>query len=361
MLLSRVAALLSALMLLCAPALAQDEAAPVRVARTQTERGFVDSPTAYDAQGEVDPVLTQALCDVGQIPRYLEILTYAGVSVTCRASAYADAYVSVLYQASGRMPQGGRGEAAYAATLGTDGARVTAADVFINPDDAQAFLDAYMTDYVEETLSDYMDNRALTPVPINSFYLTPDGMVFVYQTDMLSFLSGRAGRVFIAYDDLRPILRQDGAAAAIEACRADDFTPYDAVLVQSMDELLAQWLPLYDADAYPGGSCRLVEEAERRGWLLITNDESDTLDALQIMYGRALGFCVGASTRKQWRERLGEPIASVPLSGAAALAYRLPDGVSDQYELSGHAVTLHADEGGVLRAVIIRPMEGSTP
>ena len=77
------------------------------------------------------------------------------------------------------------------------------------------------------------------------------------------------------------------------------------------------------------------------------------IQGLRMDRGNLWGLCIGTTTKEQWRALLGEATHTVTLSAQETEAQRLPSGESDYYEMGGHRLRLHANEGGVLVSLML--------
>ena len=118
-------------------------------------------------------------------------------------------------------------------------------------------------------------------------------------------------------------------------------------------DALAAYRDTVDSGFYPGGAYYETEEASLRGTCLITDENEETVTALLSTNVSLHGLRTGSTTREAWRAVLGEPDYTIEMTGVEAESHLLCDGEGDYYELDGVRLTLHADQQGVLYAVVL--------
>ena len=145
----------------------------------KTETGAAASYVRYPvADGENADVINALLAENGRLADYVQLLSTVqdnggtGLQVDY-AMTPADGendIVSVVLSAQGKMLSGPPGQAYYPLVLDrTTGQQVTAAQVFADVDEARGVIEGYLMETVESTLSTYMENNALVPVPMERF------------------------------------------------------------------------------------------------------------------------------------------------------------------------------------------------
>lgn len=215
-------------------------------------------------------------------------------------------YLSILFSAQGKMLNGRPGQIYYPMTFDLlTGEEVAFDQLFSDPEGAKEFIEAYLEEEVEPTLSTYLENSQLFPVPYDRFFLDSLGHIaFYYEGSQLSFLSGFAGAVSFRYAELKDYL-DDSDAGVIAHMGYPDTQKY-MTMEQRRDNvwLLLQGKSLFasgmaviypgeemtqvmihhhaaaDPDYYPGGACLELEEAEYRGWLILTDAAEEKVTGL---------------------------------------------------------------------------------
>lgn len=349
----------------------------------KTETGAAASYVRYPvADGENADVINALLAENGRLADYVQLLSTVqdnggtGLQVDY-AMTPADGendIVSVVLSAQGKMLSGPPGQAYYPLVLDrTTGQQVTAAQVFADVDEARGVIEGYLMETVESTLSTYMENNALVPVPMERFSLDEGGVTFYYESSQLSFLSGFCGAVTVPYDVLYDVLDvSDGSVVTRSGLAAEYMQVTDetaekvrrdaedgrlwgvpAVIGMPLADALAAYQDTVDSGFYPGGAYYETEEASLRGTCLITDENEETVTALLSTNVSLHGLRTGSTTREAWRAVLGEPDYTIEMTGVEAESHLLCDGEGDYYELDGVRLTLHADQQGVLYAVVL--------
>lgn len=263
------------------------------------------------------------------------------------------------------------------------GEEITLADLFIDVDEATAFIEAYLDEQVVPELSAHLAAGSLTPIP-EAFTISPTGLTLYYDIDGFRTLSDKAGTVTILWHELRPFLKVSDVSepAAVINRLAMDFITLDitdgdtlleslqsgalpgipASLGQPMQELIDRYALLTDPDIYEGGRMIALEDGAFRGVYILTDaltEEFDQSVAQGIRADRISlhGLCTGETTIEEWREflgfDLGEPEATLAVDEARAESWRIVPGTSDYYTFGDYRLRLHADENGVLCSVFL--------
>ena len=195
--------------------------------RHEEESGSDDSFVCYpyfftdiDSKAEEADRLTDLINEKAHIPQYLQLLSTlregsTGLKVNYEMSNTetwhevlslwsAPRYVSLLFSAKGKMLSGPPSQVYYPMTLDlSSGKEVTFDQLFTDPDGAKAWIEDYLMEEVAPTLSTYLENCDLLPVPYDRFFLDGDGnLILVYENSQLSFLSGYSGSVAFRYSEL---------------------------------------------------------------------------------------------------------------------------------------------------------------
>ena len=181
----------------------------------KTENGPSGSFVSYPALNSGEKPEAQALAEkingyiqeTAQIPAYLQLLSTlqaggTGLSMDYEMSARSVCetggnlecapYVSLVFNAKGKMLAGRPSQVYYPMTLNMmTGEPVPFEELFTDPEGAKAFIEACLEEEVEPTLSTYLENNQLFPVPFDRFFLDGFGrLIIVYENSQLSFLSG---------------------------------------------------------------------------------------------------------------------------------------------------------------------------
>lgn len=326
-------------------------------------------------QAQVNGLLLQA----GDVENRLNRLALLGSGGTVLHADYAATLagdvLSCVFTARGAVVNNRSTHVYTAANIDLrTGAVITFDDLFRDENAARAAIEEYLDWEVTPALSAHLQNSALMPLP-ETFGLDATGLTLYYPIDQLSTLSDRAGKVHIAWCDLRVHLRLErgsvleriGAkamllfdAAGLSATVSAGALPgIPAALGESMQSLTDRYGMLVDPDLYDGGRMFQLEDGAFRGVYLLTDALSEKWDAsvvrgIRMDRGNVFGLCIGQTRQSAWRAVLGEPVSIVSLDAERAEGQRLPQGDSDYYDFGSHQLRLHADEDGVLRSIVIQ-------
>ncbi len=375
--------LASAVLALQAGALAQEGTgeAAITAVTEQNAYGSVEYPQlAGLAQTALQDDINKAIVEKGQIAEHLQTLSGLkeggwGLTVNYK-STLQNGILSVLMGAYGEMPNGRMGQTY--AVVNEDlktGKPIAAADLFTDAEGAFAFMEQKLMDEVQPELSGYMENDALTPIPRETFFLTPEYITFYYPQDQFSMLSGYSGGCSFFYYELADYLNlspgsvldslkagsylkieEDTARRVSETAAEGTLPGVDVHLGDSLIDRLNELRLLVDPDFYPGGRFFEVEAPQMRGIWLLTDALTESYEHSQVLGIRAgrinlYGIRPGVTTMAEWRAALGEPESSATLDDYTAEDFRLPAGTSDYYTYGENKLRLHADEGGILSSV----------
>ena len=296
-----------------------------------------------------------------------------------------DRYISILFSARGKMLSGRPGQIYYPMTFDLiTGEEITFDQVFADPEGGKAFIETYLMEVVGPTLSTYLENSDLLPVPFDRFFLDSFGRVnFYYESNQLSFLSGFAGAVSFRYAELKDYLDFSDAGVvshmgylnaqkymteeekrenalnllsggALVFSFQDGITPGE-----SLQAALQDVHPASDPDYYPGGACLELEEAEYRGCLILTDEAEEQVTGLLSSRFSLYDLETGFTSLTDAAAFLGrDPVISLPLDETAAGMYRVCPGQMAVYSLQRMdneplTLTLYADEKGIVQYVSV--------
>ncbi|MBE5801875.1 MAG: DUF4163 domain-containing protein [Clostridiales bacterium] len=287
---------------------------------------------------------------------------------------------SFVISADGKMPNGRKGQINTALTYDlTTGKRVTAADLFTDVAEAQAWMEEEAVRTLGEEISEYTDSGVLLPLPVDRFTLDAYGITFYYAAEQFATLSGKAGACRFDYTELAAYLRSDEGSLPVrlsilppEMTAAEQKTAIEEALSNGKIEQLPISLGdnmtgIVDAyglkrtpDEFPGGRYFVMEHPMFRNILLISDSmqsgyEHSMLQGIQLRRGAFCGLKIGQSQRDDWQKLLGEPDDVILLTENMAYDYNLPTGTCDLYR-RGSTLRLYADESGVLVAVQLERM-----
>ena len=365
---------------------------------------FVIYPILTTDDAALAPILekvNQAIQEKAHISAYLQLLSTLQAGGTGLKMAYDmglsctlgedggihDWVLSLLFSAEGRMLSGRPSQVFYPMTFDLrTGEEITFEQLFTDPDGAKAWIETYLEEVVEPTLSTYLENSQLFPVPFDRFFLDSFGrVILVYENSQLSFLSGMSGAVAFRYSELSDYLdySQEGVVAHLpwigysafmtQDQRADSTWSYlrccaliprnySALVGQSMETVLHGYsqtaFPLHaaaDSEYYPGGACYEMEEPEFRGALVLTDEGEEKVTGLLTGSLSLYDLETGKTTLTQAESFLGrEPDARLTIDGDTASLYRVCPGTAAMYRLESYSglplvFTLYADENGIVQ------------
>lgn len=263
------------------------------VLKTETigadDGSFVNYPVLTGADEALCEKINSEIAYRAMLSQYEGLMNGAagssGVKVSYRANIAPDGacaqVLSLVIVAEGRQPQGRPGIRCYPMTFDlTTGEPVSFSALCSDVDGAVSTMEEYAMDVAEPALSDYMENRELLPVPEDSFFLDGSGkIVFYYDKDALSFLSGQPGAFAMSEGDFAGAL--DTSADGIYARSLNEaavFLPL-SLLGQELDPVLNEYKSPLDSFYHAQGEAYLTEEALLMGTYLISR-RGETVDAV---------------------------------------------------------------------------------
>lgn len=388
------------------PAAAENAPASGTVtAQKETLRGASDSFVSFpvlassdESQAAVIGRVNQAIRQKARIQEYSQLLSaitegsqglrmdydlalpYGDVELGWPAARYA----SILFSAQGKMLSGRPSQIYYPMTFDlSTGEEVPFDRLFTDPEGARAFIEEYVMEEVAPTLSTYLENSDLLPVPFDRFFL--DGMgrvIFLYENRQLSFLSGFSGAVAFRYSELWDYLDTSETGVPMQALYHPDQYPasptaaslgekngewayngalyglgIDLYLGDSLEETLAKYRAAADSEFYPGGAYYEVEEAALRGTLILTDENEETVTGLLSSRVDHFGIETGKTTLADAVSLMGyQPLVQLPIDEIAAEMYRVCPGVAAAYsytdmEQNKLTFTLFADSDGIVQYI----------
>ena len=201
---TRLTALL--LVLLMVSGVAFSEAETVKVEEISAAMG--ESKVCYpQLSGLSDPSVQKKINDdvvqSGDIPSLLVKLTTGG-SVQADYQCFWNEWVfSTLLTMEEKQAGSRREQSETALTYDlSDGEKLTLDRLFSDSAEAVRQMEAMAETSLGREMTEYMDNRDVTPLPKASFTMDEWGITFHYPASQLSFASGAAGAVQFFYDEL---------------------------------------------------------------------------------------------------------------------------------------------------------------
>lgn len=350
-----------------------------------------ENPEALTLAAEIN----ETIQETALIPEYLQLLSMiqegsTGLFMDYRMSCpytwkneteddySCSPYVSILLSAKGRMLTGRPSQIYYPITLDLKtGESIAFEDLFIDPEGAKAFMESCLEEEVEPTLSTYLENNQLFPIPYDRFFLDGYGnLILYYENSQLSFLSGNSGAVAFRYSELWNWLdtSPDGIPMSVLS-NPDEYASQPAVIAEQMDQVCLGSHPLYgfgmegelgmavnaltalypqaaDSEYYPCGACFEAEAPTLRGTLVLTDEEETIVTGLLSHRVDFFGIMTGKTTLAEAEALMDqEPLARLPFDETTAEKYRVCPGTAVFYSLNGDRFVLYADESGIVQYI----------
>ena len=258
-------------------------------------------------------------------------------------------------------------------------------DLFTDPEGAKAFMVAYLAEEVEPTLSTYLENNQLFPVPYDRFFLDGNGnLILYYENSQLSFLSGDSGAVAFRYSELWDWLDTSAGGIPMQVLwHPEKYLPMYApdewnfaekndewmnnhslyglgaeiYVGMPLEDVLRKYTAAADSDYYPGGACYELEHAALRGTLILTDGGETAVTGVLTSRVDHFGINTGKTTLAEAETLLGTaPSGKLTMDEATAAAYRVCPGTASIYtgaDMNGRKLsfTLYADENGVVQYI----------
>ena len=370
----RLTALLLILLLVSGVALSRAEAAKVEdVSATMGENTVRYPQLSGLPDSSVQKKINDGVVQSGGIPSLLVKLTTGGSLQADYQCFWNEWIFSTLLTVEEKQAGSRRKQSETALTYDlSDGEKLTLNRLFSDPAEAVGRMEALAEESLGREMTEYMDNRAVTPLPTDAFTMDEWGVTFHYPADQLSFASGAAGAVQFFYEELDGLWLpdEDGIPAQMgllaaersaseqktaiaEAVTAGKLPMLPLTLGQPMTEIVEQYRLVRTPDAFPGGRYFLMEAPLFRDIYLISDDmqagyDHSVLRGIQLRRGSLYGLKVGTSLRTEWQSSLGEPAEEITLTESMAYDYQLSAGTCDVYRFGEHELRLYADETGVL-------------
>ena len=367
----RILAWLSVLLLLVSSAFGE-----VTEVRSQVGESFVSYPQLQGETGEeAEKKINEEILASSGVSRHLVTLVTLGegdpgLQVSYQVTWQGEGILSLVMDARGKMPNRREGQSWTPFTWWVEtGERVTLSDLFEDSQGALAAMEELISQSV--SLSEYVENGEVLPLPETAFTLDETGITFYYDGEQLQYLSGVSGSCHFFWSELSSWLKEEWipvwlpemtmtleeqAEIIARWAEAGKLPGFQVALGDSMEEVVNLYTLTREPDVFPGGryfemeaalcrDVRLISDSMESGW------EHSVLEGIQLRRGGLPGLIIGTSTRAQVLLLLGEPAESICYSSGMAFDYDLPEGISDQYRFGDYVLRLHTDEEGILRAI----------
>lgn len=367
---------------LCLPTLclAQESVPTVEEVKTQIGENYVAYPQLTNLADETiqAKINDDIVASSGVTEHLVTLVTLGdspwGLQVQYQVTLNRDGVFSVLISAEGKMPNKRNGQAYTALTYDlTTGDRLGLDSLFQNEDQTMTRLETQAYGSLSQELTGYTENSDFIPLPQDRFTLDETGITFWYEGEQFQLLSGYAGACQFRYEELQQDLRKDGlsgqlglirqplsrqqAAQQVQSCvQAGALPGIPVQMGQSMTEVIDKYRLVRTPDEFPGGRYYLLEDPAFRDMLVISDAmesgyDHSVVEGIQMKRGGMAGLLIGASTRQDWMDILGQPQETIVFTDSMAYDYNLPAGQSDIYHFGEYELRLHGDENGVLRAI----------
>ncbi len=377
---------------------------PVYV-QERKEEGPEDSYVRYPELTTEDPAwqsgvekTNQAIQEQANIPAYLRLLSTISPGSTGLKLDYelgalhgqaadgmgsegfqlGNPYLSILFSAEGKMLSGRPSQVYYPMTFDLRTGEIMSFDqLFTDPDAAKERMEALLETDVEPTLSTYLENSQLFPVPFDRFFLDGFGhLIIVYENSQLSFLSGFSGSVSFRTSELTPplafaseelenyfdpFLTLPTAERRAVAWQMAHTLPIAArrtiSLGDDLEKVLSGFHSTTDSGYYPGGAYYEVEDANYRDTLILTDETEQTVTGLLTGRTDLMDIQTGKTPLADAEAFLSrEPTLRMEMDETLAELYCVCPGTASVYQLEAadgkHIVfTLYADTDGTVQFI----------
>ncbi len=349
----------------------------------QNDHGKIVYPVFFgSADPQTDMAVNIAIYSEGKIDQRITTLNSLqaggwGLDVSYKAYLKED-ILSITLSALGDMGKGWSGQEYGVITFDLLAGKVVAPEeLFLDVEKAFTFMETTIDESLYPTLSGYMTNDAMTPLPRTYFALDDLGITFYYSPEAFSFLSGYSGSTHFLYAELEEFLNlktnsslarlgvkesltlTDDSLPLIEQAIKEGTLPQVPVAIgDKLPHVIEEHRLLSDPDNFPGGRFIHIEDPLfRQVWLITDNLHSgydqSIVQGIRTTRGNLYGLITGKTTQKQWRQVLGEPASTFEVDEQTAYEYWLEPGVSDYYRFGDYQLRLHGDEQGVLSCIMV--------
>ncbi|NLB91755.1 MAG: hypothetical protein GX786_11130 [Clostridiales bacterium] len=331
---------------------------------------------------QIDMAVNAAIFSEGKIDEKVAILnalTEDGWGLEMTYDYYLKGPIlSILLDVKGDMGKGQYGQQYSPITYNlSTGKAITPEEVFSDVSGASSYMEEILEAELYPTLSGYMTNDALTPIPLNHFTIDDWGITFYYPSKDFSYLSGISGSVHFLFSELESYLNfkkespllsldikeqlrlsEENVQSIRQAVTTGAFPFLPVPIGVPLPQVIDAYRLLSDPDLFPSGRFIHIEDPLFRDIWLITDSlhqdfANSIVQGIRTTRGNLFGLIVGKTTQKEWQKALGEPDSSIVLDKDAAYDYWLEPGTSDYYRFGNHQLRLHSDEKGVLSCMMI--------
>ncbi|GHU71996.1 hypothetical protein FACS1894184_19450 [Clostridia bacterium] len=247
-------------------------------------------------------------------------------------------------------------------------------DIFPDPDAVIAAMESIVLTDMENNGNAYMENRDVTPLPLDRWEVDAIGVTVRYPADRLSTFSGRPGAYHFMWYELDGLYDQEfveGARAkALEAALSQPDAQVAAELLglpgipATLGDDLMRLSILYgggkESDFTVDKQVYRLEEARFRDVTVLTgrDDPAGTGLVTEIRAARCdyNGLRIGLSDRQDVINALGEPDLVEAIDEDAAYYQLLPEGEVLWYEQNETRLGMLIGDGDVLILIILQTL-----
>ena len=296
----------------------------------------------------------------------------AGAWVVQDGGVYQNGKIASMWRTwQGEQPNGMDGSSAAALTVSLEtGMEIYLDELFDDPQEAIAAMEAIISEDVLDGMSDYMEYSDLLPMPVDCYAIDERGLTVFWTEDRYRYFDGTSGSVTFLWHEIADYIGENSPIYEISRPQAVDVSHlrsalalgrFDGVLDISIRDKLGEATEAYlmgdpdyttDALVFPlermrGFAVEIPKYAE-------TQEEDTPVSAIRagcISYG---GLMTGKTKMEELYAIFGKPVCTIVYDEDAAMDVMLEPGESLFFEELGGVLQAHFDENGVLSCLILR-------
>jgi hypothetical protein len=292
----------------------------------------------------------------------------SGTNVSCSAYLLGDEdspkILSTLMSVSGRLSSGRNGHEYFPLMFNLESGDIIPSDELFS-ENAQEKLDDWLYKNILEQSTYYNIEHAL-PVPLDNAILTDTGVLIAYPVDTFKFLYNTSAAFHFYYYEIIELLNKDNKIiSGIDILKLSDkkeeidniskglLPGVPNIIGSSINEVTKKYYELTDSERFLSGERYVLEAPEFRDIYPIVSSDSDTISGILAKRMSIGGLNIGISTKEDCVSTLGEAIAVLPLEGASASQYYMPEGELSIYFFGEYKLMLSTDKQDILRTIYI--------
>lgn len=364
-------------------AAAQGATVQIEINRKEAGASWIEVPSVTGhPDAAVQERLNAAIYADGEFEgfeRTLASLGGGGTGLRLRAEAWVIegkdglGLLSILLSASGKIGPGRPGHRYIPLMYDLETARrILPEDVLIDGEETQTVLDALTAEKIEPAISDYLSPGGLYPVPAEHLMIDESGITFFYSMEDYETLSGASGAANFHFDELQGLLKRgegsvlagleladeaEDTAARVQGCVSSGSLPgLPLRLGDTLEELLALYPELRDAETLAGFDRHQLEDARFRGTDLLSEDGA--VAAILSRRVNLWGILTGVSKKADVRAALGQPRETLLRDEIAGGDPELAFGSADSYLWGDHELRLYYQDDDTLTGVMLGQAHG---